>query len=257
MKFGCCIKNLAHLELIKKIGFDYAEISVKDILISLRDDKEWEINKKIIQQSNFPIEIANSFLNIKVIGENLDYLVIDNYLKNTFERANSIGIKIIGFGSGDARNIPENFPKEKANAQLEKFLNMALKYAEQNSITIGLEPLNKQETNFINSLEEAKQIIKKINNPNLKLTADFYHLNKENEDIENLEDVKKELIHIHVADTLRKYPGLGNSNFKKLFKTLKKINYNSRISIECTLDNFEELKSSLDFLYNLDTMLYK
>lgn len=251
MRFGCCIKNLDHLEIIKKIGFDYAEISVKDILIPLQDDKKWKKNKRIMQQSNFPIEVANSFLDIKIVGKDLDYLTISNYLKNTFKRAKSIGVKIIGFGSGDARKIPENFSREKANAQLGKFLNLAIKYAEQNNITIGLEPLNKQETNLINSLEQAKQIIKKINNSYLKLTADFYHISKENEEIEKLMDVKEELIHIHVADNLRNCPGLGNYNFKKLFETLKKINYDSGISVECVWDSFEELKSSLDFLYNM------
>lgn len=233
MKFGFCTAELSSVKKIKNAGFDYAEVSVKDILIPLKPKQIWKKNKAKIKKLNFPADAANSFLNIKITGNNLDDNLISAYLKNAFSRAKELGVKIIVFGSGKARYIPAGFARKKAVSQFHDFMSKALAWAEKTNITIALEPLNKKETNFINTIDEAGKIIKNINNPYLKLAADFYHIMEEKDRLENLYEYKEELVHIHISDSERRLPGFGKYDFGKLIEVLRKIGYNSRISFEC------------------------
>ena len=248
MKFGCCINSLEHIGLLKKTGFDYAEVSVQDIITPLNDNIIWKERRDIILQSGISIEVANSFLNIMVIQELPDYSCINRYLENCFERARSIGVKIIGFGSGQARNIPSHMSMENGFARFWNFLQIALDHAEKSDIIIGLEPLNQQETNNINSIEEAAQLIEQVNSPYLRLLADYYHINMENDSLGSLGKAKHILVHVHVADHARKCPGFGNYDFNNLFLTLNQIGFEAGISIESDWKSIEELKASLEFL---------
>lgn len=248
MKFGFCATDYDEIKKIKNADFDYVEVSVKDILTPLCENKRWEKIRKKIKSYNFPIEAANSFLDIKIIGQGLDERLISDYLKSVFLRAKKLGVKIIVLGSGNVRRIPVSFTGKEALSQLREFLDKALFYAEKTGIIIALEPLNKKETNFINSIKEAGKIIKNVNSPYLKLAADTYHMIEEKENLESLYAYKDRLAHIHISDTSRQYPGFGGYDFNELFNFLKKIDYNGRISLECGSYDCKNAEKALNYL---------
>jgi len=108
------------------------------------------------------------------------------------------------------------------------------KVAGQTGTTVFLEPLNRYQDHMINTLGEARSYIEENNLKNVKITADFYHMNIEEDDISKALHEHRDLVgHIHLADNHRYQPGSGSLNFHKHFQQLKEDGYQGFLTIEC------------------------
>ncbi|HYQ56206.1 MAG TPA: sugar phosphate isomerase/epimerase family protein [Draconibacterium sp.] len=106
-------------------------------------------------------------------------------------------------------------------------------YAEKKGVTIILEPVNRYEIDFINSVEEGVKLLEKIGFPNLKLMPDVFHMNIEDRTIGG--ELAKHIKHagyIHLADSNRLAPGWGHTDFDDIFKHLKMADYKGWLSVE-------------------------
>jgi sugar phosphate isomerase/epimerase len=100
-------------------------------------------------------------------------------------------------------------------------------------VKIILEPVNRYEINFINSVPEGLEMLKKIGHDNLYLMPDLFHMNIEDASIEaNLKMAKDHLAYLHFADSNRLAPGDGHLDFPKIIHTLKDIGYTGFITLE-------------------------
>lgn len=112
-------------------------------------------------------------------------------------------------------------------------LEMLALYAEPKGVQIALEPVNRYELNFINTLEEAQQIILKTGRPNIKMMPDTFHMNIEERCIEASLVAHKDLIaYIHFAESNRWAPGTGHLNFPNIINALKAIGYEGYVTVE-------------------------
>jgi sugar phosphate isomerase/epimerase len=101
------------------------------------------------------------------------------------------------------------------------------------NIGLTLEPVNRYEGNFINTLNEGIEFIKRVGAPNLGLLADTFHMNIEEVSIyDSIIQAKNYITHVHFADSNRWAPGCGHLDFRKVVETLKKINYQGYVSAE-------------------------
>lgn len=249
MKFGYCA-DIEQADILQDAGYDFIECTVVSLIPEESDEKFAEVLKKY-QESNLPVEAFNVLLpgDLKVTGEAVDEERIERYMKKALHRVKQIGADIVVFGSGAARSFSEEFPREKAKDQIIRFLHIAADYAEPLGITIVIEPLNKKESNIINSVPEAVEFAEKVNRKPIQVLADFYHMDEENEPLGNIVSSKKHLKHIHVADTGRFSPGTGNYPYEEFVNQVKQAGYNGRISIECSCNDFEkEVKSARKYL---------
>ena len=156
------------------------------------------------------------------------------YAETAFRRAKISGVEIIVFGSGRSRQIPKGFSREEAIQQFIKLCSQIGPVAAKYGVTIVIEPLNKTECNFINSVAEGGEIVKDINHPNIMLLADIYHMKMEEEKPESILKYGYLLRHTHVAEKEgRAAPGVHGDDFSPYFEALKEIKYKGRISIEC------------------------
>jgi len=106
-------------------------------------------------------------------------------------------------------------------------------YAAPKQVKILLEPVNRYEIDFINSVEEGVAILKKVDRPNFKIMPDVFHMNIEDRTIGGeLEKNMEHVAYIHLADSNRLAPGQGHTDFHDIFKHLGKANYNGWVSIE-------------------------
>jgi hydroxypyruvate isomerase len=71
--------------------------------------------------------------------------------------------------------------------------------AKKHTITIAIESLNSTETNFLNTLEDAADVVKSVNHPNFRLNADIYHMLKENEPPQHIIDAAKFIVYAEIA----------------------------------------------------------
>jgi len=100
-------------------------------------------------------------------------------------------------------------------------------------VVLLLEPLNRYEIDFINTLEEARSVVEEIGPESLGLLADTFHMNIEEQSIEDsLLSVRDILKHVHVADSNRLAPGMGHLNFERLVNVLKSIGYDRYLTVE-------------------------
>ena len=245
------------LDLLAENGYDFAELTVQ--FLTQLTDEEFQQAKKVIQQSPLDIPVCNSFIppQLKVVGPTVSFADLDTYLELAMKRVHEIGGKQIIFGSGGARNIPEEFSTAEAYEQITQFLSRCETYGAKYGITIAIEPLNKAESNIINTVKEAISLAEEVNLPHIKVLADSYHMDLENESFTFLTQGIKDgwISHVHISDRNRRFPGELNEeesmDFSKLFLVLQEAKYKGRISAECNAASLVEVSAqSLQFVKN-------
>jgi len=114
-----------------------------------------------------------------------------------------------------------------------KNLKKLCAYAHARGKTICMEPLNRFETDFINTVDQALKMIKDVRSPALKLHLDTFHMNVE-EKCQPCAILKagKLLGHFHACGSDRGTPGNDHINWDGIAKALKKIKYNGDVVIE-------------------------
>lgn len=253
MRFGCCA-GLDKLQTVQDAGYDYIELTVATVKPEQPDLEFDEVRERLLDAEIIP-EAWNCLLpgDLKVTGPEVDKYRLERYIRTAFWRIEELGGEIVVFGSGGARKVPEDFPAEAAREQILDFLATAGQVAGIHGITIAVEPLNRKETNIINSVSEAVQIVKDVGHPFVKALADLYHIDEEQEPISHVIEAGDDLAHTHTADTGRLCPGSGSYPHAEFFQALKGIGYDERMSVECTFKDFEsECRKALDFLREMD-----
>ena len=103
------------------------------------------------------------------------------------------------------------------------------RHARQHGIRIGLEPLNRFETNFLNRHDQALKLMEDVNEPNVGVCLDAFHINIEEADpYQAILATGAHLVDFHVADNNRRPPGEGTWDWAKLIGTLRQAGYADR-----------------------------
>jgi sugar phosphate isomerase/epimerase len=106
-------------------------------------------------------------------------------------------------------------------------------HAGKKNVKIALETVTLMQTNFINTVEEAVQAIKDVDNEYFRLMMDIFHLNIEEKDMfEVIKKYSEYNIHVHLADNNRRYPGHCGLDFEKIINTFKGVGYNGAFCTE-------------------------
>jgi len=238
MQFGCCCP-IESAGIAHAAGFDYIECTVVSLLPEATEAIFLPILEKY-QASPIPVRACNVFLpgDLNVVGPKLDQDRITNYVKTAMRRVMLIGAKVVVFGSGKARMVPEGFDRATAETQIVDFLRLVADEAAQHDLTVVIEPLNRRESNILNSVPEGDAMAARVNRPTIRNLADFYHMDEEHEPLNNIVACKDRLAHIHVADTDRRAPGTGSYPYDEFVAQLRVANYDGMVSIECRWEDF-------------------
>ncbi len=100
-------------------------------------------------------------------------------------------------------------------------------------ITLGLEVVNRYETNLLNTAAQALDFVREIDEPNIGVHLDTYHMNIEEDDMsEPVRLCGERLVYAHVGESHRGYLGSGSVDFASFFKGLAEIGYGGTITFE-------------------------
>ncbi len=100
-------------------------------------------------------------------------------------------------------------------------------------VRLVIEPINRYETDFLVTVEEALEVIGASGAPHLGVLADTFHMNIEEVTIEGaLIAAGPRLWHVHVADSNRWAPGCGHLDFRMVVETLSTTGYGGFLSGE-------------------------
>ena len=160
---------------------------------------------------------------------------------------------MIVLGSPKSKNVPEGYPMDKAWSQLVELLKHIDPLVRTRGITVVIEPLNKGESNIINTAAEGLRLVKAVDRENIKLLVDYYHLVMEKENPEIILDAGSYIKHIHFANPAgRVYPIEAEDGYIRFMDLLKGVGYEGRISVEAyTKDFCHDAKRSVEILRQL------
>ncbi|MGI5850557.1 MAG: sugar phosphate isomerase/epimerase family protein [Caldicoprobacterales bacterium] len=236
MKIGLC-GPIGQIEEIANIGFDYIEPTVVSVV--QMDSTEYKEALSNIKEVGIGCEVFNVLFpgDIRLIGPEADLYKVEEYLKGAFDRIAGLGAQVVVFGSGGARKIPTDAILEEGWNELVEVAGLMGKLARQYDIIVAVEPLNKRETNIINSLVQGIKFVEDVGHPNIKLLADFYHMRMEDEPMEAIGQTTADLlVHTHIANGQGRTIPLDKSEdvYGDFFLNLNNIGYRGRVSIEAS-----------------------
>jgi len=249
MQFGCCAP-IDKAGEVQAAGFDYLEAGV----VSLIPDQDEAAFAPILAQyqaAPLPVKAFNLFLprDLKIVGPEVDEARLKRYVKRAVARVRQVGASLAVFGSGGSRNIPDGFPRSEGVKQIVYFLQVVAAEAAEANVVIAIEPLNRKESNVINSVAEGVELARQVNQPSIRVLADFYHMAEENEPLSHLVEYQAWLAHIHVADTGRLAPGMGQYPYQEFVAGLDQAGYEGLVSVECRWNDFAaEAPRAVEFL---------
>jgi sugar phosphate isomerase/epimerase len=106
-------------------------------------------------------------------------------------------------------------------------------HARQYQVRLIFEPLNRYETNMVNTIEGGVRLLEKLSTRNVVLLADLFHMNIEEQDMAaSIRAGGSQIGHVHFVDSNRRPAGLGHIDFPPIAAALKEIGYSGFASAE-------------------------
>jgi D-psicose/D-tagatose/L-ribulose 3-epimerase len=159
-----------------------------------------------------------------------------DYVKALIDQAAIIGCpRIIGpiysvVGKADA--VEEKEQKREFDLVVKNLKGLA-KYAEKKKVQLCIEPLNRFETDFLNTCDKGLKLLKAVGSPAVKLHLDTFHMNiEEKNQADAIRKAGKHLGHFHACGSDRGTPGGDHIDWKPIVKALNDIGYKGDVVIE-------------------------
>lgn len=233
VQVGLCT-DLKGIDDAKAVGFDYVELRTSEIVAL--SEADFEALQEKLTKLKLSVPVTYQFLpgTLKVTGPNINKELQMDYVRKAFDRVSRLGVQIVTFGSGAARQVPDGFSQEAAFQQLVEFGQRIGPEARAKQIIIAIEPQRQQECNIINTAAEGLKWVKAVNDPNIQLMIDFYHLAEVKESPAIILQAQNHLFHLHMANPQgRVFPLRWEEyDYAAFFAQLRKIGYHRRISME-------------------------
>ncbi len=154
------------------------------------------------------------------------------YVKDVVRMVSELEGKMVSVVPGTVgKIIPDGRPEEEwdwAVAGMQEIYE----YATAQNVLIGIEPINRFETYFVNRGDQALALAK-ATGEKCGVCLDTFHMNIEEDDMfEAIRRAKGRLVGFHVADNNRMAPGMGTLQWEKIISTLGEIGYDDVLSVE-------------------------
>lgn len=116
----------------------------------------------------------------------------------------------------------------------------------ENGVTLAIEPLNRFETYFLNTADDAVALCEAVGEPNVGVAFDTFHANIEEKHVaEACRRVGRHLKHVQVSENDRGTPGSGHVNWPALFRVLSDLNYQDWLTIESFGPNLGDFSAAV------------
>lgn len=155
------------------------------------------------------------------------------YLKETIDMIEALGGTVLTLVPSEVGKIVAMADPDTEWKWAVEGIKEVAAYAKGKGVDIGLEPLNRFETNFLNRHDQALKLMKDVGYDNVGVTLDAFHINIEEEDpMQAILNTGKHLKDFHVADNNRWPPGKGNYDWKEVIDTLREAGYDGYLTSE-------------------------
>lgn len=129
--------------------------------------------------------------------------------------------------------IPADTDRDAAATRVLDGLGRVARVARDAGVRIVIEPINRYESNWLNTVEEVLDLIGRLGADNVGILPDTFHMNIEEPSVlDALRRARPRLWHVHVADSNRRAPGAGHLDWTSIVSTLREIGYAGFVSAE-------------------------
>lgn len=221
------------LRKAKDIGYDVIEIAVED-----RDLIDWAALKKVSRELGLKVTVSGAFGMDRDISSDRPEIRANglSYIIDCLEIANDFESPVFGgplySAVGKTRLVSADQKAQEKQWCLEN-LYQAIKRAEALGVTLALEPLNRFETDMVNTVDQAIAIVDELDSSYLKILLDTFHSNIEEKDIPaSILKLGDRLVHVQANENDRGTPGTGHLDWLGIRDALQRIGYNGSLVIE-------------------------
>jgi D-psicose/D-tagatose/L-ribulose 3-epimerase len=124
-------------------------------------------------------------------------------------------------------------PGEDELAEVGRVLKSVARYAAEKDISLGVEAINRYETYLINLASQADAMLDRIDEPNVFVHLDTYHMNIEEKGFyDPIVATGPRMKYIHLSESDRGTPGTGNVHWNEVFRGLKALDYDGHLVME-------------------------
>ncbi len=220
-------------EQIRKIGYDGVELHIHDS--SQLDRKQLKEELDHFGLSLTSIGTGSAYGKDRVFLSSDDAAVrqaaierIKGHILTASDYPHAV--VIIGLIKGKVSDCES---RESYFSNLISALQECAEEAGKYQVYLGLEVINRYESDVINTVEEGLELLELVGSPWLQLHLDTYHMNIEERDIANsIRLAQGKICHVHVADSDRWYVGHGHYDFEETLRALKETGYTGAVSVE-------------------------
>lgn len=245
-------ETVALFPKIKSLGYDAVEIPVE--YPDLIDAKEV---RDALRRNELKAVVCGAFGPSRDLT-NDDPQVHENcfrYIIQCLDLCNEWGGEFLAgpmySAVGKARMVSAEQRKVEWNRAVTN-LHKVCKLADERNLLIALEPLNRFESDMVNTAEDVLRLVRDINHAAANVLLDGFHMAIEEKNLEHaITSVGDKLIHLQVSENYRGTPGTGQTPWESLRKGLGNINYKGVVSIESFTPEVKELAGAVCIWKNL------
>lgn len=166
------------------------------------------------------------------------------FSKRLIDLSNEAGAKVFGgmiycgwgYLSGKMRT------EEEWKWGVEGYQEIACYAKNCSELILGIEPVNRFESHFINTAGDAVRFIQAVGVPNVKVHLDTFHMIREEDNIgQAVLATGKHIGYVHACENQRGIPGRGLMPWTEFFQALRKVNYDGCITIESFDPDMEKI----------------
>lgn len=118
----------------------------------------------------------------------------------------------------------------------------AADYAAERGVRLAIEPLNRFETDMVNTTEQGLELCELVGRPNVGLLVDTFHMNIEEKSLAAAVRLAgSRVFHVQVSENDRGAPGSGHIPWEEFFGALTEIEYRGQIVVESFLPTVAEI----------------
>lgn len=114
-----------------------------------------------------------------------------------------------------------------------EYLRACGAYAEGSGLKLSVEPLNRFEAYFLNTMADSDRLVREVDHPLVGYLYDTFHANIEERDIaRSVTDNAGGINHVHISENHRGVPGTGHVHWDETFRALKDCKYQGWLTVE-------------------------
>ncbi len=167
------------------------------------------------------------------------------YLRDSIKILRDLGVTVFcGPLYKPVGDVDDSLPLSRQRSETVKALRDILPEAEEAGVILAFEPLNRFETNFLNTIGDGIDFCQKLNSPSAGLLLDTFHMHIEEKDTAKAVRAAAEagmLSHFHASENDRGTAGTGQVRWKKTAKALRKSKYDGW----CVLESFAQTNQAI------------